>query len=135
MLGTSFAGYAVHERINRGGMADIYLVTDPDGRNFILRVLLAEFRYNWQATRRFRAGCQVERRLDHPTSSTASTTENSTAAATPSSNTWTDRISKNASCAATRSSFPTGAGAPRILSPRERTGSPSPPTTTSGSPG
>jgi serine/threonine-protein kinase len=66
MLGTTFASYSVHERINRGGMADIYLVTDRNEQKFILRLLLAEFRFNWVASRRFRWGCEVECKLDHP---------------------------------------------------------------------
>ncbi len=47
-------------------MADIYSVTDRSGRQFILRLLLAEFRLNWRATRRFHWGCKVESQLDHP---------------------------------------------------------------------
>jgi serine/threonine protein kinase len=66
MLGTTFANYTVHERINRGGMADIYLATDRNGEKFILRMLLPELRFNWQASRRFRWGCEVECQLDHP---------------------------------------------------------------------
>lgn len=66
MLGTTFASYSVHERINRGGMADIYLVTDRNEQKFVLRLLLPELRFNWRASRRFRWGCEVECKLDHP---------------------------------------------------------------------
>ena len=65
MLGTTFASYSVHERINHGGMADIYLVTDPNGQKFVLRVLLPELRFNWRASRRFRWGCEVQCKLNH----------------------------------------------------------------------
>src|SRR5260221_360213 len=62
----SFAGYTVLERINRGGMADIYLATDRDGQQFVFRVLLPILRFRWTSRRRFRWGCEVESKLDHP---------------------------------------------------------------------
>jgi serine/threonine-protein kinase len=66
MLGTTFATYSVLERLNHGGMADIYLVTDSNGHRFALRVLLPELQTGWANSRRFRWGCEVERQLDHP---------------------------------------------------------------------
>ena len=66
LVGTTFANYNIIEKLNRGGMADIYLVTDRLGERYVLRVLLAEFRFNWGRTRQFRWGCKVLRRLDHP---------------------------------------------------------------------
>ncbi len=66
LVGTSFAGYSVHERMNHGGMADIYLATDHLGQKFALRVLLAELRFHWRSKRRFTWGCEVMRQLDHP---------------------------------------------------------------------
>jgi len=66
MLGTTFANYTVVERINRGGMADIYLATDRHGAKFVLRVLLPELRFHWTSIRRFRWGCEVESQLHHP---------------------------------------------------------------------
>jgi serine/threonine protein kinase len=66
MLDSTFAGYTVLERINRGGMADIYLAADRDGRQRVLRVLLPTLRFHWTSRRRFRWGCEVESRLDHP---------------------------------------------------------------------
>jgi eukaryotic-like serine/threonine-protein kinase len=66
MLGTTFAGYSVLERINGGGMADIYLVTDRTGHKFVLRVLLPSLLFHWRSGRRFRWGSEVESQLNHP---------------------------------------------------------------------
>jgi serine/threonine protein kinase len=66
MIGTTFANFSILEKINRGGMADIYLVADRNGQRFTLRVLLPEFRYSWRRIRQFRWGCQVASQLDHP---------------------------------------------------------------------
>ncbi len=54
------------EKINRGGMADIYLATDRTEQRVCLRVLLAEFRFTWNRIRQFRWGSKVLSRLDHP---------------------------------------------------------------------
>lgn len=66
MIGTTFAGFTVLDRINRGGMADIYLVQDAAGQKHTLRVLLPEHRYSWREIRRFWWGCKVLAQLDHP---------------------------------------------------------------------
>lgn len=66
MVGTTFANYTILEKINRGGMADIYLAVDRNNQKFILRVLLPVYRYNWGRIRQFRWGCRVMSRLDHP---------------------------------------------------------------------
>ena len=66
MLGTTFASYSVVERINRGGMADIYLAADRAGQKVVLRVLLPSLRFHWTSRRRFRWGCEVESQLNHP---------------------------------------------------------------------
>jgi serine/threonine-protein kinase len=66
LVGTTYASYSVLEQITRGGMADIYLVADEIGHKFVLRVLLPEFQSNGKYTRRFRWGCKVMSRLDHP---------------------------------------------------------------------
>ncbi len=64
--GTTFAGYTVLERLLHGGMADIYLVCDSNGHQFVLRVLLSHLRFSWRSSRRFRWGCEVLNRLNHP---------------------------------------------------------------------
>ena len=42
LVGTTFAGHSIVEKINRGGLADIYLGANQSGQKFVLRVLLAE---------------------------------------------------------------------------------------------
>jgi serine/threonine-protein kinase len=66
MIWTNFANYTVLERLNRGGMADIYLATDRQGQKVVLRILLPEFRLSWTRIRQFRWGCKVLSQLDHP---------------------------------------------------------------------
>ncbi len=66
MTGTTFAGFDVQERINRGGMADIYRATDRSGHEFALRVMLPEHRFSWGRIHQFRWGCKVLSQLDHP---------------------------------------------------------------------
>lgn len=66
LVGTTFAHFNILEKVNRGGMADIYLVTDRTGERLVLRVLLAEYRLNWGRVRQFRWGCKVLSHLDHP---------------------------------------------------------------------
>jgi serine/threonine-protein kinase len=66
LVGTTFANYSILEKINRGGMADIYLAADRDGQRCCLRILLAEFRFHWTRIRQFRWGGRVLRSLDHP---------------------------------------------------------------------
>jgi serine/threonine-protein kinase len=66
MIGTTFADYSILEKINRGGMADIYLATDRAGNRYTLRVLLPHLRFHWREVRRFRWGCEVMSRLNHP---------------------------------------------------------------------
>ena len=66
MIGSTFANFTVLEKINRGGMADIYLVTDKLDQRLVLRVLLPEFRFSWGRKRQFKWGCKVMQQLDHP---------------------------------------------------------------------
>lgn len=66
MLGTTFANYTILERLNTGGMADLYSVMDRTGQRFVLRILLPEYRFDWTHSRRFRKGCDVQRQFDHP---------------------------------------------------------------------
>ncbi len=66
MIGSTFAGFTVLERINHGGMADIYLVADSRDQRFILRVMLPEFREDRKRLRQFQWGCEVLAKLNHP---------------------------------------------------------------------
>ena len=43
--------FYLHELINRGGVADIWLVTDERGKTFALRKLKPKLRFNFRAQR------------------------------------------------------------------------------------
>ncbi|HTS19454.1 MAG TPA: serine/threonine-protein kinase [Verrucomicrobiae bacterium] len=66
MIGSTFADFTVLDKINKGGMATIYLVADRQGQRLILRMLLPEHRFHWSRLRQFKWGCQVMEHLDHP---------------------------------------------------------------------
>jgi serine/threonine-protein kinase len=60
-----FAGrFYLHELVNSGGMAEIWLVTDMRGKPFALRKLKKELRFNLLARRRFVRGCEVLSKLN-----------------------------------------------------------------------
>jgi eukaryotic-like serine/threonine-protein kinase len=54
-----FGPYYLQELINSGGMADIWLATDPKGKTFALRRLHDRLRFNFVARRRFCRGCEI----------------------------------------------------------------------------
>ena len=54
-----FGRFYTQELINRGGMAEIWLVTDNRGRPYALRKLNDRLRFNLLARRRFMRGCEV----------------------------------------------------------------------------
>jgi serine/threonine-protein kinase len=64
--GSTFAGYTILDRLNQGGMADIYLAQNSTGQKVVLRILLPEHRFHWRSRRRFRWGCEVLGQLHHP---------------------------------------------------------------------
>ncbi|MCG3149264.1 MAG: Serine/threonine-protein kinase StkP [Verrucomicrobiae bacterium] len=66
MVGSTFANFTILERLAHGGMAEIYLVVDGSGQRSVLRVLLPQYRFDWTHSRRFRTGCEVTSRLNHP---------------------------------------------------------------------
>ncbi len=51
--------FYLHEIINSGGMAEIWLVTDTRGKPFALRKLKNDLRFNLLARRRFMRGCEI----------------------------------------------------------------------------
>jgi len=60
-----FAGkFYLQELLNSGGMAEIWLVTDPRGKPYALRKLKKELRFNFLARRRFVHGCEVLSKLN-----------------------------------------------------------------------
>lgn len=61
-----FGRFYLRERLNTGGMADIWLATDANGKPYALRRLLPHLRFNFVARRRFMRGCEILSRLhDH----------------------------------------------------------------------
>jgi serine/threonine protein kinase len=57
--GGPFGRFYLQELLNSGGMADIWLATDPDGKPFALRKLQDRLRFNFLARRRFFRGCEI----------------------------------------------------------------------------
>ena len=66
MIGSTFANFTVLDKINQGGMASIYLVTDKQDQRLVLRMLTQDHRFNWARARQFKWGCYVMSKLDHP---------------------------------------------------------------------
>jgi serine/threonine protein kinase len=56
--------FYLHELINSGGMADIWLATDDRGKTFALRKLKPELRFKFRSRRRFVRGCRVLSQLN-----------------------------------------------------------------------
>jgi serine/threonine-protein kinase len=54
-----FGRFYLHEMINSGGMADIWVATDQSGTTYALRRLLSKFRFNLLARGRFKFGCEL----------------------------------------------------------------------------
>jgi len=54
-----FGRFYLQELINSGGMADIWLATDQDGKSYALRRLHDELRFSFMARRRFVRGCEI----------------------------------------------------------------------------
>src|SRR4026209_2612943 len=59
----AFGRFYLQELVNSGGMADIWLATDPDGKHFAVRKLhernVTGFRERRRARRRFKQGCEI----------------------------------------------------------------------------
>ena len=54
-----FGRFYLQELINSGGMADIWVATDPQGTAFALKRLHDNLRFNFTARRRFLRGCEI----------------------------------------------------------------------------
>ncbi len=54
-----FGPYRLVELINTGGMADLWLATNPDGQTVAIRKLLPKLRRDGTAKKRFFTGCEV----------------------------------------------------------------------------
>jgi serine/threonine-protein kinase len=61
-----FGRFYLQELVSSGGMADIWLATDADGRTFALRRMHERLRFNFGARRRFVKGCEILAKIsDH----------------------------------------------------------------------
>jgi serine/threonine-protein kinase len=58
-----FGKFYLQELLNSGGMADIWFVTDGNGKPFALRKLKRELRFSFTARRRFLRGCEILSKL------------------------------------------------------------------------
>jgi serine/threonine-protein kinase len=54
-----FGRFYLQERINSGGMADIWLATDSKNKPYALRRMHEKYRFNFFAKRRFLRGCEI----------------------------------------------------------------------------
>jgi eukaryotic-like serine/threonine-protein kinase len=55
----SFGRFYLQELINSGGMAEIWVATDAEGKTFALRKMHDKLRFNFLAKRRFFRGCDI----------------------------------------------------------------------------
>jgi serine/threonine-protein kinase len=60
-----FGPYHLQELINSGGMANIWLATDLQGKAYALRRLHHHLRFNFAAKKRFRRGCEILSQIHH----------------------------------------------------------------------
>jgi serine/threonine-protein kinase len=58
-----FGRFYLRERLNSGGMSEIWLVVDGNNKPFALRRLKRELRFNFTARRRFTRGCEILSKL------------------------------------------------------------------------
>lgn len=58
-----FGRFYLHELINSGGMADIWVATDTQNHTYALRKLHDRFKFNFVARGRFLRGCELLARL------------------------------------------------------------------------
>ncbi len=62
-----FGRFYLQELVNSGGMADLWLATDSNGKPFAIRRMHERLRFNFGARRRFVRGCEILASIsDHP---------------------------------------------------------------------
>jgi serine/threonine-protein kinase len=61
----AFGPYRLRELINSGGMASIWLATNPEGKTVAVRRLHDSLKYNFIARRRFKHGCEILAKIHH----------------------------------------------------------------------
>lgn len=57
--GTKLGQYRLHELINSGGMSEIWLATDDEGRQYAVRLMLNSSPFAFTEKKRFNTGCEV----------------------------------------------------------------------------
>jgi serine/threonine-protein kinase len=60
-----FGRFYLQELINSGGVAEIWLATDPQGQHFALRRMIDTSLFNFTDRRRFFHGCKILSRIHH----------------------------------------------------------------------
>src|SRR5438105_2945220 len=61
-----FEKYVLHEHLNEGGMAEVFLATDPDGNQVTIRRLLPKYKFNLLKRKEFAHGLKIQTQLKHP---------------------------------------------------------------------
>lgn len=57
--GSNIGQYALHEEINSGGMSEIWLATDPSGKQVAVRLMLNNSTFAFTERKRFITGCET----------------------------------------------------------------------------
>lgn len=57
--GSKIGNYTLHEEINSGGMSEIWLATDPDGKQVAVRLMLNNSTFAFTERKRFISGCET----------------------------------------------------------------------------
>ena len=68
-----FGRFYLQDLINSGGMADIWIASDGQGKHYALRRMHARYRFNFFAKRRFMRGCEILGRNSPITSRSSAT--------------------------------------------------------------
>jgi serine/threonine protein kinase len=55
----TFGPYRLHELINSGGMADLWLASNQKEESYALRIMHRRLRFNFRAKKRFVRGCEI----------------------------------------------------------------------------
>lgn len=59
----TFGPFRLHELINSGGMADLWLATNQKEEHYAVRIMHNRLKYNFLAKRRFLRGCEILSRI------------------------------------------------------------------------
>jgi eukaryotic-like serine/threonine-protein kinase len=59
--------YTLHERLNEGGTAEIFLATSPDNKQVVVRRLRSKFQFDISKRRKFSRGLAIQTKMKSPT--------------------------------------------------------------------